>query len=523
MGFKSAKTFSFILTLCLILITSSSALATISGPAVVIEDTLNTWTTTLKPTGMEVQAVVYTWYFGGPGGGTYLGPSMTTCPHSWDTPRAPKPNHIRVKLFYTTLVPNPALDPPLIRVPIIKNDSYSVIVTDITAPGQEDGLTIEGLPPTMAMACGEAWKNDILVNITDNNPTYLPGDWKVELYYQIGGHDFYTGSDGKKVFQLGPYPCNYAYSDIPGNPSTYYATSPMASDDPYYDPADPRPDPSAPMRYRESASADFPDGDCCWVGPIALGDPKKLGSSTPKTLTIQWRLEAGRILAPLKHADTASDYRPLKLFIKAVDHSGNCVTSGYASALTAAGGGWTSNLEIKDICPPWLMIEVISHSTNFREPFGLWNKTRDRFCNFDDLWEAPDNYLDNPFDQNSSNSFQLTLDHNVAEDTRIIFHPFASDNVDQAPLGDLVSLQKTGVESGTDPATAIFSVVNASTGEMVTEEKGRTDFPASVIFRDPGKFKVHWEIADKAGNSRAMELNLEILDTRMNVNTIQQK
>jgi hypothetical protein len=428
-----------------------------------------------------------------------------------------------VKLAYTTMVPNPALDPPMIRVPVVKFDSFAVVVTDVTAPGQEDSLKIEGLPASMTIPCGEAFKDDLIVNITDNNPTYLPGGWTVDLFYQVGGHDFYNAGNGKKIHQLGPFPCNYAYSDIPGKPSLYYATEAMSSDDTYYDPADPRPDPSAPLKYMNSGSSDFPDNDCGWVGPISLGDPKKVSGSGNKKIVIQWRLDRNRILAPLKHADTASYYRPLKMFLRVSDHSGNCVTRGYTDALSARGGNWTSTMAVQDICPPWLMVEVISHSTDFREPFGLWAKTRDRFCNFDDLWNAEDNYLDNPYQQGSPNSFSLTLAHNLAEDTRVIFHPIASDNVDQAPFKDLISLQKTGVESGTDPSTAIFSIVNSLTGATVFEENGRTDFPASVIFREPGTFKVKWQIADRAGNSRAMELSLEIQDTRVNVNTIQQK
>lgn len=506
--------------------------ATITGPRVIDEDATGTWSTDLKPPALliDVQDIMYNWLFGGPGGGKYSGETMTTCSHSWDTPLEPKKNHVKVKVTYTHLIPA-GIDPPtFVRVKGSTSQTVEVLVRDITAPGQDATTGISGLPPTMSMKAGRASSDDLIIRVKDNNPTYaknLLAKWKVELYYQIGNHDYYHGPSGP-IHCLGPFPCNYPYSDIKGSNSLYYATEPVAPDDPYYHPSDPNPDPGVKIVGHVEANSAFPGTDMAYVGPMSFEEPRRISGSGPKNLVIEWRIPGSRILAPLKHATTATYWKPLKFFVLAQDHCGNCVTANFDAAAKAVGGNWTGEIEVIDDCPPWVGVEVSiarpAPHEDFERFFSLFNKTRERFCNFDDHWDSSDEYLLDPYSGSGSpNTFVLDLDMSVAEDTRIIFHPIASDNVDQDPLDKLMSRQTTGYASGTDPAAAEFTLVNEVTGDSVLCENGKTDFLAAVIFREPGSYLATWKAADKAGLSRSMSLKVNIVDTRMKVETLQKR
>lgn len=557
--FKMARAKNFMLmatVIVLILVLNGSASAFITGPSSVNEDEYARFTTTTVPDTVQIVpgSLKYTWSFSGIDGGKKE-TTRPTCKYKWSVPTGPNENSISLTLKYTKFkivetsagpIPVPILPP----VEICDMPLKKIKVKDITAPGQDDTTSIEGMPTGFNIKCGQVANENITLKIKDNNPYTIPGDWKVELFYQAGAWDFYaTGQDSSGdpllTYYLGPSPCNYAYSDIMGDNSLYYATEPVSPDDPFYSSNDPEPDPQAPINIYDSNSNDFPinsehplptGGGCAWIGPIPFQfDSVVAGDDISKTL--QFTLDGARIIAPIRHGQGASYYHDLKMFVKITDSSGNCVTAGYKDAQNVNIGSCTSSITVIDDCPPWLAVEIVNHSVAdldyvneegvsidlTHDLFSLCAKTRERFCNFDDHWDASDNYLDNPDDENSKNSFLIEYDRNmIAEDTRLIFHPIASDNLDPAPLNKLMSLKSTGYASGTDPEKAVFRITNSDSGAIVKESLGKTDVPIPVIFREPGSFDVYWEASDMNGNKRRMTLKMVILDTRMNIDTMQE-
>jgi hypothetical protein len=526
--------------------------AIITGPEYVNEDETASFKTTLVPDTAMVMHVKYTWTFTGINTET-KNTMLPSCKYKWSVPTDPEHTTVTVKLKYTRYkmvetpagpMPTPILPP----VEVCDIMTKKVIVKDITAPGEDETTGITGMPQGLTIKCGRAADQDIVLNIKDNNPNTMPGKWKVELFYQAGAWDFYnSGQDhlGNNIltYYLGPYPCNYAYSDLSGDPSLYYATHPVDPSDPFYSENDPAPDPQAPVIVHSLDSPAFPvdshplpkDGGEAWVGPIPfIFDSVTASDQVSKTL--QWRLNGSRIIAPVRHGKGASYYHDLKMFVKITDSSNNCVTEGFDDADNISFGKCTSLITVEDDCPPWVAVEIINHSLTdlqgfdtetgqeidlVRDIFSLYAKTRERFCNYDDHWDASDNYLDFPDSADSRNSFLIEYDKNmIAEDTRLIFHPIASDNLDPAPLTDLISLKSTGNASGTDPARALFRIRDANTDRIIKEVTGQTDVPIPVIFREPGTYEIFWQAADPRGNTRSMTLKMVIHDTMINVDTV---
>jgi len=516
-----------------ILIFSTNTFARIIGPKVITEDKPARYITDMRPKlGHRQEAIFYNWSFSGPGGAKYLMRPVPTITHTYDTPSEPKKNQVTciLQYLYYIIIIDPATGLPTEKgpLPARHRSSMKILVKDITAPGQDQTTKVYGLK-RLSGKTGEIADNNVVVFVKDNNPNYPHPNlkkMKVELYYQIGPADWFEikNETGAKEFVrfAGPWPDNYYYSEDKGTDALVYTTKPAAFSGLGANPDDikifSKTSPYGPEPVSNPGQPDpgWPDTGYFWVGPIKMEEKGRIAHGE-KYSTIKFTLNKKKLLMPLHFAQTSKDWQPLKYFIHVVDGSGNTITGDFDKAKQASKNGniFWNQIDVEDNDPPWIAIVITEKKYNKSAEFGMWPETALAFCNYKEVWDWECNYRWPPPD--GKNSF-TTIDWlTIDEDTRVIFHPVACDNIDRIPT--VMDTENLHQFPGIDKESCLFKIYDESDKVIAKVEKDN-DFLFSYIFKNPGKYVIEFSAKDLNSNARTMKVLMIVGDTKLYKETI---
>ncbi len=515
----------------------------INGSGVIREDIEGNWSSSMKPTLQPNARYVikkYIWNFAGPGGGQ----KRTKTPNvkwTYDTPADPIANLLECIMIFNVFVIVPTPEGPVEMGPIPRRMRryFKIKVLDKTPPGGDvTGAPEE--PSTITMQTGEGPDDDIYVIVQDNNPQF-PGPHpelrKVELYYQVGKYEYFRNFSEDNpdevtgwTYQVGPYYCNYPYSDITGDDEYQYPFTPeesaglsavgvVSKTAPYED------DPNVP----DGAVPDdgWPDAGFRWVGPIDMGEPDapapfKVGE---KFKALKFSLSKEQIIAPLRFSTASKDWQILKAFVVATDSSGNKMAGTYDESLAASCGGnmFVVNLEVEDNDPPWLEVRIFSTRENEEIILGMYPKTKFMYANMDAEWTWEDDYFMDPSGDGGSDTMKCFYSNKVLhEDVRYAFHFAANDNCN---FTEDIFKAPPNQDGGINLETTYFKIIRIMPGtdkEVVIDEiKGENDRKLGHIFVNPGEYIFEYFAEDLVGNSRLLKSKVQVGDTYITEETLE--
>ncbi|MCK5685618.1 hypothetical protein KAJ27_15910 [bacterium] len=534
------RNFNILIQLVLIFMLVTPAFSKITGPGRISEDKEGTWKANMVPKllpGARAEILKYMWRFYGPGGGE-LTTKVPTAKWTYDTPADPVPNLITCHMYYNVYVMQPG-PPPYEVGPILRRvkNAFKVKILDKTPPGWDASGTPEE-PATVVMKTGEGPREDLFAIVMDNNPQF-PGPHpelrKVSLYYQVGKYEYFRNFSEDNpdeitgwAHQVGPYFCNYPYSDITGDDEYQYPFTPEESAEqqavnvfsktaPYED------DPNV----SNGAVPDdgWPDAGFRWVGPIDMelsGPPIKIGE---KFHTLKYTLSREQVIAPLRYSKSSKDWQVLKAFITATDSSGNKMTCTYKDSLAASCGGnlFVMNFEVEDNDPPWLEVRVFSSREDKETIIGMYPKTKFMYANMDEEWTWEDDYFMDPSEDGGKDLRRCFYsDKTLHEDVRYAFHFAANDNCN---FSEDIFKAPSGQDGGINLDTIYFKIVRImpGTGEenLLKEIKGENDRKLGFIFTNPGEYIFEFYAEDLAGNGRLLKSKVNVGDTYITEETLE--
>lgn len=504
----------------------------IMGAGRISEDKEGTWKTDMVPKllpGARAEIIKYIWRFHGPGGGQEV-TKTPTVKWTYDTPADPVPNLLTCTMYYNVYVMDPG-PPPVEIGPILRRmtEGFKIKVLDKTPPGG-DVTGAPEKPSTIKMKTGEGPDEDIFAIVRDNNPQF-PGPHpelrKVQFYYQVGKYEYFRQFSEENpdevtgwIYQVGPYFCNYPYSDIKGADVNQYPFTPepdsgqdavgvFSKTAPYGD------NPQVPNNAVPDDG--WPDAGFRWVGPIEMeltGPPIKIGE---KFHILKYSLSRDKIIAPLRFSNSSKDWQILKAFITATDSSGNKMTCTYQDSLAASCGGnmFVVNFDVVDNDAPWLEVRVYSSREDQEFIIGMYPKTKFMYANMDKEWSWEDEYYMDPSEDGGKDSVKCFYSDQVLhEDVRYAFHFAANDNCN---FTEDIFLDPPGQDGGVNLDTIYFRIIRImpDSGEenLLSEIKGQNDHKLGFVFTNPGDYIFEFFAEDLAGNGRVLKGKIKVGDT----------